>query len=255
MSEKPGPGRRALVTGGGSGVGAAIAQALANANIPVVISGRRKDQLDAMAASHPLISAVQADVTDEASVEQMFAAMAADGGAPDIVIANAGMAESAPAARTSMQLWHDTINVNLTGVFLTFRAALNAMDKTAPGRLIAIASTAGLKGYPYVSAYCASKHGVVGLVRAMALETAKSAVTVNAICPGFTETPMLARSIEKITSTTAMSEDEARKTLAANNPQGRFIQPEEIAANVLWLCQSQAASVNGQALALSGGEI
>ena len=147
------------------------------------------------------------------------------------------------------------LNVNLTGVFLTFRAALNAMNRKSPGRLIAISSTAGLKGYPYVAAYCAAKHGVVGLVRAMALEVAKTQTTVNAICPGFTETPMLGRSIEKIISSTGMSVEDARKALVGNNPQGRFIQPEEIAANVLWLCQPAAASINGQALAVSGGEI
>ncbi len=249
------PGRKALVTGGGSGVGAAIAIALARSGIPVVITGRRQEQLETISRGHENLSAVQADVSDEAAVARMFEAVCADGVAPDIVVANAGMAESAPAARTSTQLWMDTLNVNLTGVFFTFRGALNAMAKNAPGRLIAISSTAGLKGYPYVAAYCAAKHGVVGLVRAMALDVARSPVTVNAICPGFTETPMLERSVEKIVSATGMTSDEARKSLASNNPQGRFIQPEEIAANVLWLCQAEAASVNGQALALSGGEI
>ena len=255
MSEQAKPGRKALVTGGGSGVGAAIALALAQSNIPVIITGRSAAPLQDVASKHAGITAVQADVTQEASVAELFAAACADGIAPDIVIANAGMAESAPAARTSTQLWADTLNVNLTGVFFTFRAALNAMEKKQPGRLIAIASTAGLKGYPYVSAYCAAKHGVVGLVRAMAFDVAKSAITVNAICPGFTETPMLERSVEKIMAATGMDKHDARQSLADNNPQGRFIQPEEIAANVLWLCSAQAASVNGQALAISGGEI
>ena len=249
------PGRKALVTGGGSGVGAAIAFALAESGVPVVVAGRRLDQLEMVAATHPLITVAQADVTDQTSVEQLFKTITTDGQAPDIIIANAGMADSAPAARTSASLWMDTLNVNLTGVFLTFRAALNAMNRKSPGRLIAISSTAGLKGYPYVAAYCAAKHGVVGLVRAMALEVAKTQITVNAICPGFTETPMLGRSIEKIISSTGMSVEDARKALVGNNPQGRFIQPEEIAANVLWLCQPGAASINGQALAVSGGEI
>ncbi|MCC2095915.1 MAG: SDR family oxidoreductase [Hyphomicrobiales bacterium] len=249
------PGRKAIVTGGGSGVGAAIALALAQADIPVIVTGRRLEALEEIAASHALITPHAADVTDEQSLERLFGAASADGTAPDIVVANAGMAESAPLNRTSTQLWLDTLNVNLTGVFMTFRAAMAAMDRKAPGRLIAISSTAGLKGYPYVSAYCAAKHGVVGLVRALALEVAKSPVTANAICPGFTETPMLERSIEKIVATTGMSTDDARKTLANASPQGRFIQPEEIAATVLWLCQAQAASVNGQAIALSGGEV
>jgi 3-hydroxybutyrate dehydrogenase len=249
------PGRKALVTGGGSGVGAAIALALAQAGIPVVITGRRLEALRETAAAHTLIAPQAADVTDEKSMEKLFAAASADGIAPDIVVANAGMAESAPLNRTSSRLWHDTLNVNLTGVFLTFRAAMAAMDRKAPGRLIAISSTAGLKGYPYVSAYCAAKHGVVGLVRALALEVAKTPVTANAICPGFTETPMLERSIDNIVASTGMSAKDARKTLANTSPQGRFIQPEEIAATVLWLCQAQAASVNGQAIALSGGEV
>jgi 3-hydroxybutyrate dehydrogenase len=249
------PGRKALVTGGGSGVGAAIALALAQADIPVIITGRRLEALQETAAAHALISPCAADVTDEKSLEQLFAAASADGTVPDIVVANAGMAESAPLNRTSSQLWHDTLNVNLTGVFLTFRTAMAVMNRKAPGRLIAISSTAGLKGYPYVSAYCAAKHGVVGLVRALALEVARSPVTANAICPGFTETPMLERSIDNIVATTGMSKEDARKTLANTSPQGRFIQPEEIASAVLWLCQEQAASVNGQAIALSGGEI
>ncbi len=171
--------QRALITGGGSGVGAVMARMLADAGVKVAISGRRADVL-AEVAQHENITAIAADVTDETSVRNMFATMVDTIGAPDLVIANAGMAESAPIGKTSIDLWKRTIDVNLTGTFLTFREGLAVMDKTRPGRLISIASTAGLKGYAYVTAYCAAKHGVVGLIKGMAV-----GITVNAVCPGF----------------------------------------------------------------------
>ncbi|MFH1804683.1 MAG: SDR family oxidoreductase [Pseudomonadota bacterium] len=247
--------RRAVVTGGGSGVGAVIAQKLAEAGVQVVITGRRMEPLQETARLHASILPLQADVRDENSVAAMFAAAQKLLGGIDLVIANAGMAQSAPVAKIGLDLWQDTLSVNLTGAFLTFREGLTVMDRTAPGRLIAIASTAGLKGYPYVAAYCAAKHGVVGLVRAMAVELAKTSVTVNAICPGFTETPMLEQSIENIVAKTGMSHDAARASLSAANPQGRFIQPAEIADAVMWLCAENAGSVTGQAISVSGGEI
>ena len=245
---------RALITGGGSGVGAVMARMLADAGVKVAVSGRRGNVL-ADVAQHENITAIVADVTDETSVRDMYATMVGQIGAPDLVIANAGMAESAPIGKTSTDLWRQTIDVNLTGTFLTFREGLAVMDKNKPGRLISIASTAGLKGYAYVSAYCAAKHGVVGLVKGMAAELASSAITVNAVCPGFMETPMLEKSVENIVAKTGMSSTEARASLAKINPQNRFIAPEEVANTVMWLCSPQAASMTGQTISVSGGEI
>jgi len=246
--------KTALVTGGGSGVGAVMARMLAAAGVKVAVSGRRADVL-AEVASHENITSITADVTDEASVRAMYATMIETLGAPDLVIANAGMAESAPISKTSVGLWQRTMDVNLTGTFLTFREGLAVMDKSKPGRLISIASTAGLKGYAYVTAYCAAKHGVVGLVKGMAAELANSAITVNAVCPGFMETPMLEKSVENIVAKTGMSRDDARASLAKINPQNRFIQPDEVANTVMWLCGANAASVTGQTISVSGGEI
>lgn len=244
----------ALITGGGSGVGAVMARMLADAGVKVVVSGRRSDLL-AEVAEHQNITAIVADVTDETSVRDMYATMVDVVGTPDIVIANAGMAESAPVGKTSVDLWQRTMDVNLTGTFLTFREGLAVMDPAKSGRLISIASTAGLTGYAYVTAYCAAKHGVVGLVKGMAAELASSPITINAVCPGFMETPMLAKSVENIVAKTGMSHDAARASLAKINPQNRFIQPEEVAETVMWLCSPNAASITGQTISVSGGEV
>lgn len=245
--------QHALITGGGSGVGAVMATMLADAGVKVAVSGRRSDVL-AEVARHENITAITADVTDEVSVRDMFATMVDVIGSPDLVVANAGMAESAPIGKTSVDLWRRTLDVNLTGTFLTFREGLAVMDKARPGRLISIASTAGLKGYAYVTAYCAAKHGIVGLVKGMATELADSPITVNAVCPGFMETPMLEKSVENIVAKTGMSPEQARASLASINPQNRFIQPEEVASTVMWLCSPTAGSITGQTISVSGGE-
>ena len=250
------PGKHALVTGGGSGVGAAIALALADAGARVTIAGRRPEPLAEVARrARGGIRTVTGDVTAADEVRAMFAEAAAAWGAPAIVVANAGSAvEPAVPERSSAEDFQAMLDVNLTGVFATWQAGLAPMLEAGWGRLIAVASTAGLKGYAYVSGYCAAKHGVIGLTRALALETAKTGVTVNAVCPGYTRTPMLERSIENIMAKTGRARAEAEATLLASNPQGRFIEPEEVAATVLWLCGDGAASVTGQAISVSGGE-
>ena len=239
-------GKRVLITGGGSGLGADLARGFAAAGADVVIAGRRLDALARVATDG--IRAVQADVTDEASVQAMFAAA----GPCDIVIANAGAADSAPMARTTLAQWNAMIAVNLTGVFLTLRDGLNQMPGW--GRLIAISSTAGLRGYPKITPYAAAKHGVIGLTRSLALEIARRDITVNALCPGYLDTEMTDHSVAVIIEKTGRSEAEARATLAAMSPQNRLIQPREVTAAALWLCGPGSEGLNGQALAINGGE-
>jgi NAD(P)-dependent dehydrogenase (short-subunit alcohol dehydrogenase family) len=247
-------GRHALVTGGGTGIGAAIATTLARAGALVTICGRRQRPLQTIAEEDSNIRAMTADVTDETSVAKVYQQAEADGEPFDIVVANAGMAESAPAHKTSLDLWTRTLNVNLTGAFLTVKPALAGMRERGRGRIVFIASTAGLKGYAYVAPYVAAKHGVVGLARALAVETAATGITVNAVCPGFTDTPMLNESIRRIADTTKRNEADVRADLAQHNAQARFIQPKEVADVVFWLCSDAGAAVTGQAIAVSGGE-
>lgn len=239
-------GKRVLITGGGSGLGADLARGFAAAGAEVVISGRRADALARVAQNG--IRAVQADVTDEASVTAMFVAA----GRCDIVIANAGAADSAPMSRTTLAQWNAMIAVNLTGVFLTLREGLNQMPGW--GRLIAIASTAGLRGYPKIAPYAAAKHGVIGLTRSLALEVARKNITANALCPGYLDTEMTDHSVAVIMEKTGRTEAEARATLAAMSPQNRLIQPSEVTATALWLCRPGAEGINGQAIAINGGE-
>ncbi|MFP4044018.1 MAG: SDR family NAD(P)-dependent oxidoreductase [Rhodosalinus sp.] len=243
-------GRSALVTGGGSGLGAELARGLADAGATVWIAGRRMAALERVAESHPALCPVQCDVTDPAAVRAMFDAA----GDPQIVVANAGAAESAPLHRTSDDLWQHMLAVNLTGVFHVLREGYSRLRQAEWGRLIAVASTAGLKGYPYVTAYTAAKHGVVGLVRAAALETARTKVTVNALCPGFLDTEMTDRSVANIVEKTGMSPDDARAELAKNSPQKRLIRPAEVTAAALWLCGPGSEGITGQAISISGGE-
>lgn len=247
-------GQHALVTGGGSGVGRAIALALANAGVAVTICGRRAEPLEAVAGERGNIHAIAADVTDQTSMEKLYEEAEAARGPFDIVVANAGIALSAPAAKTALADWRKTLDVNLTGAFLTVQPALAGMAERKGGRIVFIASVAGLRGYGYVAPYVASKHGVIGLMRALAVEFVKTGVTVNAICPSYVETEMLEQSVARIVEKTGRSEEEARASLLAANPHGRFIQPEEVASAVLWLCGENAASITGQSISISGGE-
>jgi NAD(P)-dependent dehydrogenase (short-subunit alcohol dehydrogenase family) len=247
-------GKHALVTGGGSGIGRETALALARAGAAVTICGRREEALQATAKESDRIHAVVCDVTDEAAVTALYAEAGKARGPFEIVVANVGMSGSSPAHRTSLADWQHTVNTNLTGSFLTVKPALSGMISAKSGRIVFIASTAGLKGYAYVAPYVAAKHGVVGLMRALATEMAKTGVTVNAVCPGFVETEMLLESVQRIVDKTGRTVEQARASLTATNPQGRLIQPDEVAATVLWLCRDAASSVTGQAISLSGGE-
>ena len=242
-------GHRVLVTGGGSGAGADLALGFARAGADVVICGRRVEALTTVAAQHPAIRALACDVTNERSVMDMFE----QAGAVDIVIANAGQADSAPFHKTSLDQWNAMLAVNLTGVFLTFREGLRQMQGW--GRLVAVCSTAGVKGYAKVAPYAAAKHGVMGMVRSLALEVAKGPVTVNAICPGFLDTEMTGQSIRIISEKTGRTPAQAKAALESLNPQGRLFQPREVTAAALYLCGPGSEGVNGQAIVISGGEV
>lgn len=242
-------GKRVLVTGGGSGAGADLALGFARAGAQVVICGRRVDALQRTVEQHGGIRALPCDVTDETSVIALYAAA----GPVDIVIANAGQADSAPFHRTTLDQWNAMLSVNLTGVFLTFREGLRQM--TGWGRLIAVCSTAGVKGYAKIAPYAAAKHGVMGLTRSLALEVARSQVTVNAICPGFLDTEMTDHSVEVISAKTGRSLAEARSVLEALNPQNRLFAPSEVTAAAMYLAGPGSEGVNGQAIVISGGEV
>jgi NAD(P)-dependent dehydrogenase (short-subunit alcohol dehydrogenase family) len=250
-------GRHALVTGGGTGIGAAIARRLAAAGATVSLAGRRLEALQAVAAGLAGASTILADVTVAGDVEAMVAQARAANGPLDIVIANAGAAESAPMQKLDLEHWQRMLAVNLTGAFLTVKAALPDIvrpDARCP-RILFIASTAGLKGYAYAAAYCAAKHGLVGLARALAAELAPRGVTVNAVCPGFTATPLLAAALANIVAATGRQPAEAAAELTRFNPQGRFVEPNEVAETVLFLCTPSAQAITGQALSVSGGEV
>lgn len=230
-------GKHAVVTGGARGIGAAIAQALADHGARVSVVGRNTE--------------IRADVSDPESVAAAFEEL----GAVDILINNAGQASSAPFLKTDPELWRRMLSVNLDGTMYCTRAALPGMLERGWGRIVNIASTAGLVGYGYVTAYCAAKHAVIGLTRALALEVATKGVTVNAVCPGFTETDMLAETVANIVAKTGRTPAQARADLSSRNPQKRLVQPAEVANAVAWLCLPGSEAITGQAIPVAGGEV
>lgn len=244
--------KHVVVTGGGSGIGAAIAKQMSDAGCRVTLMGRNADKLEQKAGEIGAGFEV-ADVTDRNSVASAFAAATKENGTVAILVNNAGAADSAPFAKMDDALWDGLVAVNLTGVYNCTKAAIAGMIDGRFGRVVNIASTAALKGYLYVSAYCAAKHGVVGLTRALALEYARKGITVNAVCPGYTNTEIVEQAIEKIMKATGRSRDDALSELVSANPQQRLVEPEEVADTVMWVCRQP--SINGQSIAIAGGEV
>ena len=260
-SNLPLAGKHALVTGGARGIGAACVHALLVRGARVTIAGRDAEALAAtqaallreFAAGSVHVQAL--DVTDADAVRMGFDQAADQMGRIDILVNNAGQAASAPLLKTDAALWQRMLDVNLGGVFHCTQAALPAMLDAGWGRIVNVASTAGLTGYRYAAAYTAAKHGVVGLTRALALEVATRGVTVNAVCPGYTDTDIVKGAVANIVARTGRGEAEARAELAAGNPQRRLVQSAEVASAVAWLCLPESAAMNGQAIAVAGGEV
>jgi len=248
-------GHHAVVTGGGRGIGRACAAALTRAGAAVTVIGRTEAALQDAVKAGDAQGYVAADMTDPAAVVVSFSKAAKERGPIGLLVANAGAAESAPFSRTGPDLFRRLFEINTLGVVHAAQAVLGDMVARGFGRIVAVASVAGLKGYSYVTAYCAAKHATVGLVRALAAETAKTGVTVNAVCPGYTDTDLTDESLDRIVRTTGLSREDALQALLKTSPLGRLITPQEVAAAVVFLCSPEAAAVTGAALPVAGGEL
>jgi NAD(P)-dependent dehydrogenase (short-subunit alcohol dehydrogenase family) len=250
-------GRGAVVTGGGRGIGAAVARALAAAGARVVVAARTAAEIEAVAGeigeAGGEARAERVDVTDADSVGALAESARSRVGEVGILVHCAGIAHSAPLARQTLEDWERIFGVNVTGTFLVTKAFLPAMFERGWGRVVAVASVAGLAGAKYIGAYAASKHAVIGFTRSVAAEAASRGVTVNAVCPGYVDTAMTERSVERIVATAGLSESEAREAILATSPQRRLIEPDEVARAVTWLCEDAARGVNGQAIVIDGG--
>ena len=260
QADLPLRGNHAVVTGASRGIGFAIAERLAALGADVTLMARSEAALahnvaQLRQAFQVRAQAVPVDIVDESRVVGAFHEAERQFGAPKILVNNAGIAEAAPFSRTDLGLWRRLIDVDLTGPFLCIRQVSGAMMKGGYGRIINIASTAGRTGYPYVTAYCAAKHGLIGLTRSLAREFAKSGVTVNAVCPGYTDTDIVGTALQKIVAKTGRTSEQVLAELVAHNPQGRLVEPREVAEAVGWLCLPTSASVNGQSIMIDGGEL
>ena len=258
LPSRPLEGRHVVITGAAQGIGAAIAETLAHQGAVLTLAGRRQPVLETLAQRLQAVTrctVVVMDVSDANAVAQGFAQARAALGPVSMLVNNAGQAESAPFGKTSPELWQRMLDVNLTGTFLCTQSALPDMLAARAGRIVNIASTAGQRGYAYVAAYVAAKHGVIGLTRALALELASKGITVNAVCPGYTETDIVRDSIARVVQKTGRSEEQAMAEFVKGNPQGRLVQPNEVADAVLWLCGAGASAITGQSIAVAGGEV
>jgi NAD(P)-dependent dehydrogenase (short-subunit alcohol dehydrogenase family) len=253
-------GRHAVVTGGGRGIGAAVAAELAALGAKLTLMGRNVEALERHAAlleerhSTP-VAAVACDVAEEDAVERAFAAARERHGDPLVLINNAGVAEGAPLRETTPELWNRLLAVNLTGTYLCSRAAIDGMLAAGWGRIVNVASVAGLQGRGRLTAYTAAKHGVVGFTRALAHEVAKRGVTVNAVCPAYTDTDMAEHAVQSVSRGTGMSAGDARALIERSIPLGRLVDPSEVASLVAWLCSPAAAATTGTAIPVAGGEV
>lgn len=254
-------GRTAVVTGGGRGIGEAVARALARAGAAVIVAARTRTEIEAVAAELAALEhhawAVPCDVAEPEDVTRLVAEAAdlSPTGLVDILVNNAGVAHSAPVVKTELEDWDRLLAVNATGTFLCTRAFLPAMVERGWGRVVNVASVAGLAGARYIAAYAASKHAVIGLTRSVAAEVADRGVTVNAVCPGYVDTPMTAESVRRISAKTGRSEQQALDAILSGTPQRRLIEPEEVAHAVLSLCSDGARGINGQSIVIDGGEL
>jgi NAD(P)-dependent dehydrogenase (short-subunit alcohol dehydrogenase family) len=246
-------GKHALVTGGGTGIGLAIARALAAEGAQVTITGRRQEVLDAVATGG--LHGMAMDVRDEGDVVAKIAGAVAARGPVQICVANAGIAEGRAVHKTTMEFWRNMMATNLDGAFLTIRECLSGMRQTDWGRVITVASMAGLRGLPGAACYSASKHGMIGLTRSLSEDYMGQPYTFNAICPGYVATPIIDRNVTAIAERTGMSDDEALQVMVKSNRHKRLIEPEEVAAAAMWLVGPASGSINGQTIEIAGGQM
>jgi len=243
--------QHAVVTGGGTGIGKAVAQTLSQQGFKLTLMGRHVDTLNAVAETLPQVQAIPCDVSEEDHVQKAFVQAEKSFGPVSVLVNNAGVATSAPLHKMSLEGFRRVLDINVLGVFLCARAVLPAMLEAKLGRIVNVASVAGLQGHPYLSAYAASKHAVVGMTKCLALETCARGVTVNAVCPGYTETEMAKLAIDTVVQQTGLSPAQAREAIVRVNPQGRMIQPQEVAETVAWLCSPAASALTGQAVVIA----